>query len=130
MGRHRRPRLRCRHRGHRRYHQPRQCQRPLPPGPRQRRRDLRRLRRLLGGQRHRLFHRQGHRHHADAARRRDLGAAPVVDAAGKPLAPAGNTRNTEWAGPVFSPDGRVLFVNLYNPGITLAITGPWTKGTL
>jgi uncharacterized protein len=53
-----------------------------------------------------------------------------LDAAGKPLAPAGNNRNTEWAGSVFSPDGRVLFVNLYTPGITLAITGPWTKGTL
>ena len=31
---------------------------------------------------------------------------------------------------VFSPDGRVLFVNLYTPGITLAITGPWARGTL
>jgi uncharacterized protein len=53
-----------------------------------------------------------------------------LDAAGKPLAPAGNFRNTEWAGSVFSPDGRVLFVNLYTPGITLAITGPWQRGTL
>jgi secreted PhoX family phosphatase len=53
-----------------------------------------------------------------------------LDAAGKPLAPAGDYRNTEWAGPTFSPDGRVLFVNLYTPGITLAITGPWAKGTL
>ena len=46
------------------------------------------------------------------------------------MAPAGDFRNTEWAGPAFSPDGRVLFVNLYTPGITLAITGPWAKGTL
>lgn len=53
-----------------------------------------------------------------------------LDAAGKPLAPAGDNRNTEWAGQMFSPDGRVLFVNLYTPGITLAITGPWTQGTL
>jgi uncharacterized protein len=53
-----------------------------------------------------------------------------LDAAGKPLAPAGDNRNTEWAGSCFSPDGRVLFVNLYTPGITLAITGPWTKGNL
>jgi hypothetical protein len=53
-----------------------------------------------------------------------------LDAAGKPLAPSGNFRNTEWAGSVFSSDGRVLFVNLYTPGITLAITGPWTRGTL
>ena len=25
----------------------------------------------------------------------------------------------------FSPDGRTLFVNLYSPTKTLAITGPW-----
>ena len=53
-----------------------------------------------------------------------------LDAAGKPLVPAGNFRNTEWAGSVFSSDGRVLFVNLYTPGITLAITGPWLRGSL
>jgi secreted PhoX family phosphatase len=53
-----------------------------------------------------------------------------LDAAGKPNAAAGNFRNTEWAGPCFSPDGRVLFVNLYTPGITLAITGPWARGSL
>ncbi len=33
--------------------------------------------------------------------------------------------NTEWAGACFSPDGQWLFVNIYDPGITLAITGPW-----
>ncbi len=33
--------------------------------------------------------------------------------------------DTEWAGSCFSPDGQWLFVNIYNPGITLAITGPW-----
>ena len=32
---------------------------------------------------------------------------------------------TEWAGACFSPDGRVLFVNIYSPAKTLAITGPW-----
>ncbi len=53
-----------------------------------------------------------------------------LDAAGKPNAPAGNNRNSEWAGAVFSPDGRVLFVNLYTPGITLAISGPWERGNL
>ena len=26
--------------------------------------------------------------------------------------------------------GHTLFVNLYTPGITLAITGPWARGTL
>ena len=53
-----------------------------------------------------------------------------LDAAGKPAAAAGNLRNTEWCGACFSPDGRVLFVNLQGPGITLAITGPWARGTL
>lgn len=52
-----------------------------------------------------------------------------LDAVGKFGAVSGNQRNTEWAGSVFSPDGRVLFVNLYC-GVTLAITGPWTRGTL
>jgi secreted PhoX family phosphatase len=33
--------------------------------------------------------------------------------------------NSEFAGAVFSPDGRVLFVNIQSPGLTLAIEGPW-----
>jgi secreted PhoX family phosphatase len=32
---------------------------------------------------------------------------------------------TEPAGACFSPDGSTLFVNLYSPTTTLAITGPW-----
>lgn len=32
---------------------------------------------------------------------------------------------TELAGVCFAPDGRTMFVNLYQPGRTLAITGPW-----
>ena len=45
----------------------------------------------------------------------------------------------EFAGAVFSPDGRVLFVNIQgdlnsfgpgNPGMTLAIWGPWERGPL
>ncbi len=35
--------------------------------------------------------------------------------------------NTELAGVCFSPDGSTLFVNLYSPGKTLAITGPWNR---
>ena len=35
------------------------------------------------------------------------------------------TGNSEFAGACFSPDGGALFVNIQNPGITLAITGPW-----
>lgn len=33
---------------------------------------------------------------------------------------------TELAGACFSPDGSTLFVNLYAPAKTLAITGPWS----
>jgi hypothetical protein len=29
------------------------------------------------------------------------------------------------AGPVYSRDKRILFANLYEPGICYAITGPW-----
>jgi uncharacterized protein len=32
---------------------------------------------------------------------------------------------TELAGACFAPDGRTLFVNVFDPGKTLAITGPW-----
>jgi hypothetical protein len=40
---------------------------------------------------------------------------------------ARNTMNkSELAGSCFSPDGSTLFVNIQNPGLTLAITGPWT----
>ena len=36
-----------------------------------------------------------------------------------------NMRQNEWAGAVFSPDGKWLFVNIQTPGVTFAITGPW-----
>jgi secreted PhoX family phosphatase len=32
---------------------------------------------------------------------------------------------SEFTGPTFTEDGRILFVNIQVPGITLAITGPW-----
>lgn len=32
---------------------------------------------------------------------------------------------SELAGVCFSPDGSTLFVNIYTPGCTLAVTGPW-----
>ena len=38
--------------------------------------------------------------------------------------------NSEWAGATFSEDGDWLFLNLYSPGVTLAITGPWRDGYL
>ena len=36
-----------------------------------------------------------------------------------------NAKQNEWAGAVFSPDGRWLFANIQTPGVTFAITGPW-----
>ena len=37
---------------------------------------------------------------------------------------------SEWAGATFSQDGQWLFVNIYSPGVTIAITGPWREGYL
>jgi len=34
---------------------------------------------------------------------------------------------TELAGACFSPDGSTLFVNLYSPAKTVAVTGPWAR---
>lgn len=42
----------------------------------------------------------------------------------------GDWRKSEFAGATFSPDGNWLFVNIQNPGISLAITGPWGRGML
>jgi len=36
------------------------------------------------------------------------------------------TGNSEFAGACFSPNGSTLFVNLQYPGVTFAITGPWS----
>lgn len=36
--------------------------------------------------------------------------------------------SSEWAGVCFSPDGAWMFANLYAPGVTFAITGPWPPG--
>ncbi len=56
----------------------------------------------------------------------------VVDNHIRGITPAGLAYNlarltaqTELAGGCFSPDGRWLFVNVYSPTATLAITGPW-----
>ena len=35
---------------------------------------------------------------------------------------------SEWAGVTFSKDGEWLFMNIYNPGVTVAVTGPWQEG--
>jgi len=34
---------------------------------------------------------------------------------------------SELAGVCFSPDGSTMFLNVYSPGMTLAITGPWGR---
>ena len=39
----------------------------------------------------------------------------------------GAATNAELAGVCFSPDGTTMFVNIYWPGLTLAITGPWSS---
>lgn len=39
----------------------------------------------------------------------------------------GDFRGAEWAGACFSPDGRTLFANIYRPGFTVAIEGPWQE---
>lgn len=38
--------------------------------------------------------------------------------------------HSEWAGATFSADGQWLFANIYNPGVTVAITGPWQQGLI
>ena len=37
--------------------------------------------------------------------------------------------NSEFAGVNFSPDGQILFVNIYSPTMTIAISGPWKELT-
>jgi uncharacterized protein len=61
----------------------------------------------------------------------DQGAAPVdnylrgITTTGVPYPLARLRVQTELAGACFSPDGRTMFLNVFNPGKTLAITGPW-----
>ena len=43
---------------------------------------------------------------------------------------SGDFTSAEWAGPCYSPDGQWLFANIYDPGFTAAITGPWQAGAL
>ncbi|MEU0083725.1 alkaline phosphatase PhoX [Streptomyces sp. NPDC006274] len=33
----------------------------------------------------------------------------------------------EFAGVVFSPDGRTLYVSIQTPGVMFATTGPWKR---
>jgi len=38
--------------------------------------------------------------------------------------------HSEWSGVTFSGDGKWLFANIFNPGVTVAITGPWVDGLI
>lgn len=50
-----------------------------------------------------------------------------ITPAGATYVLAANARaDSEFAGATFSPDGSTLFVNLQAPGLTFAITGPWS----
>ena len=42
----------------------------------------------------------------------------------------GDFSTREWAGVTYSPDGKWLFANIQVPGVTFAITGPWSDGAL
>ena len=59
----------------------------------------------------------------------NLSAGQLI-AAGKQASAAGDHRTAELAGACFDPAGQTLFVYIYTPGITVAITGPFAKGPL
>lgn len=48
-----------------------------------------------------------------------------VRLAGEHLGVKGDFRGAEWAGTCFSADGKTLFANVYRPGFTVAISGPF-----
>lgn len=51
-----------------------------------------------------------------------------ITATGQQYALADNAyTSSELAGICFSPDGKIMFVNIQERGMTLAITGPWTS---
>ena len=54
----------------------------------------------------------------------------VLDGSAKARGFRGDFRSAEWAGACFSPDGRWLFANVYSPGFSVAITGPWRDGLI
>ncbi|MFF0027754.1 alkaline phosphatase PhoX [Streptomyces avermitilis] len=56
--------------------------------------------------------------------RNDLAVTSAATAAGGTEA---EPSYSEFTGVTFSPDGRTLFANIQEPGIMLAITGPWKR---
>ena len=57
-------------------------------------------------------------------------AQNIVTLRGERNGLTGDFRSSEWAGPCYSPDGQWLFANIFEPGITVAITGPWQSGAI
>jgi secreted PhoX family phosphatase len=58
----------------------------------------------------------------------DVNRVVGITPGGQPFEFARNVLNdSELAGAAFSPDGTTMFVNIQDPGITLAITGPWRR---
>jgi hypothetical protein len=58
-----------------------------------------------------------------------LGTRVSVDRYGEAFALARNDFNdSEFTGPTFSQDNRILFANIQDPGLVFAITGPWGRG--
>ena len=53
---------------------------------------------------------------------RETGAQPIA----RNLIPFGD-EFSEMTGPCFSPDGKILFFNVQEPGHVFAVTGPWRK---
>ena len=54
----------------------------------------------------------------------------VLDAPGPGGTKPRDYREEEWAGATFDSAGEWLFANLQDPGVTVAITGPWADGGL
>ena len=54
-------------------------------------------------------------------------AGVTADGDAYPL--ARSQMGSEFTGPTFSPDGRVLFAGIQKPGVLFAITGPWQQDT-
>src|SRR3546814_9433220 len=53
----------------------------------------------------------------------------IVNAEGRCFTFARNaySGSAEFAGICHSPDGKTMFVNIYDPGYTIAVTGPWDR---
>lgn len=59
---------------------------------------------------------------------RDLGAQAIArNAIVQEVNAAGGNVYSEMTGPCFSPDGRILFANVQEPGHVFAISGPWKR---